>query len=170
MIATKLVTKDDVRQFKDLSRSISDDLFNNLLLQTQIEDIGTLLGEKLFNDILSNPTAYNDLLVGGSYILNGITYSNYGLKAVISYYLYARHIMFGNVKDTPFGAMVKVSGEGSAEPSQKMKDALYQANRQTAFTIWQSVENYLIRTKNVLFLQNKCQRNTHNTFKIGIVK
>ena len=171
MITNKLITRTEAREFKDFSKTLNDDVFNSILLQTQIEDLAPLLGEDLFNDLLENPLKYESLLNGGSYIINSKSYKNYGLKAVISYYIYARYTMFGNVKDTPFGQMVKIAGEGSAEPSQKAKDALYQSNLQTAFTIWQSVENYLIRTANVLFLQKPCYNvRSNNNLKIGMIR
>jgi len=127
-----------------------------------------LLGEDLFNDIINNSEDYTDLLEGGAYTYNGVTYQNYGLEAVIAYYWYARYTMFGNVTDTPFGLMQKISGEGTQEVSQKAKDALYQYNRNSAFTIWKSVENYLIRTNNTLFNSvSLCQIKQKNNFNIS---
>ena len=47
------------------------------------------------------------------------------------------------------------------------KDALYNYNRQSAFTIWKSVENYLIRTNNALFNSvSLCQIKKKNNFNI----
>jgi hypothetical protein len=172
MIQNKLITPAQVRIHKDICRTVNDELFNSLLLQTQIEDIAPLLGEDLFNDLLINTSDYNALMIGGQYVdSQGVTYTNYGLHAVIAYYWYARHTMFGDVKDTPFGQMTKMSGEGTAAPSQRAKDSLYQANRQTAFTLWKSVENYLIRTQNTLFLKNNCCQSTQKKqLKISILR
>jgi hypothetical protein len=168
MLQTKLITRSKVQQYKQVSNSVYDDVFDSILIQTQIEDIAPLLGEDLFNDLINNPANYTALLTGGAYTYNGITYQNYGLEAVIAYYWYARYTMFGNVTDTPFGLMQKISGEGTQEVSQKAKDALYQYNQNSAFTIWKSVENYLIRTNNVLFNSvSLCQIKQKNNFNIS---
>ena len=168
MLQTKLITRAKVQQYKQVSNSVHDDVFDSVLIQCQIEDIAPLLGEDLFNDLINNTSNYTDLLTGGAYTYNGITYQNYGLEAVIAYYWYARYTMFGNVTDTPFGLMQKISGEGTQEVSQKAKDALYQYNQNSAFTIWKSVENYLIRTNNVLFNSvSLCQIKQKNNFNIS---
>jgi hypothetical protein len=168
MLQTKLTTRSKVQQYKQVSNSVNDDVFDSILIQCQIEDIAPLLGEDLFNDLINNPANYTALLTGGAYEYNGITYQNYGLEAVIAYYWYARYTMFGNVNDTPFGLMQKISGEGTQEVSQKAKDALYQYNQNSAFTIWKSVENYLIRTNNVLFNSlSLCQIKQKTNFNIS---
>lgn len=167
MLQTKLTTRTKVQVYKQVSNSVTQEVFDSILIQCQLEDIAPLLGEKLFNDIINNIGDYTDLLSGGAYEVNGITYQNYGLEAVIAYYWYARYTMFGSVTDTPFGLMQKVSGEGTQEVSQKAKDALYNYNRQSAFTTWKSVENYLIRTNNALFNSvSLCQIKKKNNFNI----
>jgi len=167
MLQTKLTTRVKVALLKQVSNSVTQEVFDSILIQCQLEDVAPLLGENLFNDIINNPNNYSDLLSGGAYTYNNITYQNYGLEAVLAYYWYARYTMFGNVTDTPFGLMQKVSGEGTQEVSQKAKDALYTYNRQSAFTIWKSVENYLIRTNNALFNSvSLCQIKKKNNFNI----
>jgi hypothetical protein len=144
------VNRQQIAEIVQLSNTLKIDTFNNILLQTQLEDIAPLLGEKLFNDIMKFPENYNEILNGSVYDYKGITYSNYGLTPVIAYYFDARYKMFGNLIDTPFSNVVKLN-ENSMPISDKMKDAVYQSKRQTAFTIWKSLENFLIRTNNVLF-------------------
>ena len=141
MLSTKWINRQDVSLYKQISKTVYDDVFDSIAIETQIQDIAPLLGERLFNDISNNISDYTALLDGGTYVYNGITYSNYGLKAVLSYYFYARYQMFGGIIDTPF----------SITTSEKTKLALYQMNRESAFNIWRSVENYLIRTNNPLF-------------------
>lgn len=172
-IQTNLIDVADVRTYKQISYTSDLVKFNDICLTTQIEDIAPLLGEELFNDILENTENYDDLLNGGAYTYNDKTYQNYGLKAVICYYFYARHVMFGSVTDTPYSLVDKMDNEGKSQPtSSKTKEALYQMNRQTAFTIWQSVENYLLRTNNALFRNNDllCNKQRQNTNKLKISK
>lgn len=151
MLSTKWINRQDVSLYKQISKTVYDDVFDSIAIETQIQDIAPLLGERLFNDISNNISDYTALLDGGTYVYNGITYSNYGLKAVLSYYFYARYQMFGGIIDTPFSIVEKLEGSESRTTSEKTKLALYQMNRDSAFNIWRSVENYLIRTNNPLF-------------------
>lgn len=173
MLSTKWVNRTDVSVYKQISKTIFDDVFNSIVIEAQVQDIAPLLGERLFNDINNNIENYSDLLNGGTYDFNGVTYTNYGLKAVLSYYFYARYQMFGNVIDTPFSIVEKLEGNESRVISDKTKQSLYQLNRDSAFNIWRSVENYLIRTKNPLFgdlnlgtCRNKGFKNMYNFKKI----
>lgn len=151
MLSTKLITRADVSLYKQISQTVFDYVFDSIVLEVQIQDLAPLLGERLFNDILENVSSYDALLNGGTYTYNDITYSNYGLKAVLSYYFYARYQMFGGITDTPFSMVEKLNGQESRPTSDKTKKDLYQMNRDSAFTIWKSVENYLIRTNNILY-------------------
>ena len=151
MLSTKWINRQDVSLYKQISKTVYDEVFDSIVIETQIQDIAPLLGERLFNDISNNIANYALLLDGGTYVYNGITYSNYGLKAVLSYYFYARYQMFGGIIDTPFSIVEKLEGSDSRPTSEKTKLALYQMNRDSAFNIWRSVENYLVRTNNPLF-------------------
>lgn len=173
MLSNKWVNRTDVSLYKQISKTVFDDVFNSIVIESQIQDIAPLLGERLFNDINNNIENYDDLLNGGTYEHNGITYTNYGIKAVLSYYFYARYQMFGNVIDTPFSIVEKLEGADSRPTSEKTKQALYQMNRDNAFNIWRSVENYLVRTNNPLYgslilgtCRNKVNRNNITFSKI----
>ena len=151
MLSTKWINRYDVSLYKQVSKTVYDDVFDSVVIETQLQDIAPLLGERLFNDINNNIENYADLLNGGTYEHNNILYSNYGLKAVLSYYFYARYQMFGGIIDTPFSIVEKLEGADSRPTTDKTKLNLYQMNRDSAFNIWRSVENYLIRTNNPLF-------------------
>lgn len=167
MLSTKLINRADVSLYKQISQTVYDSVFDALVLETQIQDIAPLLGENLFNDILKIPTAYDDLLTGGDYIVNGTTYVNYGLKAVIAYYFYARYQMFGGITDTPFSMVEKLNGGESRPISEKSKKDLYNLNRDSAYTVWKSVENYIIRMNIPLYnITNHCIQKTQ-TFKFN---
>ena len=170
MLQQLLISRADVREFVQISETIYDDVFNGIVLKTQIKDVAPLLGEKLFNHLLTNPTATDnlELLNGGSYTESGLTYFNYGLKAVIAYYFDARYKMFGSAIDTPFSLVDKINGDSSRPVSDKTKETLFIENQKIAFTIWKSVENYLIRTKNTYFQQDllRCDfKQNESTFK-----
>jgi hypothetical protein len=151
MLSTKLINRTDIALYKQISQTVYDDVLNSIIIESQIQDLAPLVGERLFNDLLNNKANYDDLLNGGTYEYREVTYSNYGLKAVLSYYAYARYQMFGGVIDTPFSQIEKLEGAESRPTSDKTKKDLYQMNRDSAFNVWKSVENYLIRTNNELY-------------------
>ena len=165
MLSTKLINRADVSLYKQISQTSYDAVFDALVLETQIQDIAPLLGEDLFNSILKNPTPYADLLNGGEYTVSGNTYMNYGLKVVIAYYFYARYQMFGGITDTPFSMVEKLNGAESRPISEKSKKDLYNLNRHSAFTVWKSVENYLIRKQIPLFNSNSICSVKNQSFK-----
>ena len=168
MLQTKLVNRADIALFKQISKTVADAKLEDIIIQTQIDDIRPLLGDKLFNDLMNNTDDYDTLMDGGVYTYNGITYQNYGLKAVIAYYVYARYMMFGSVTDTPFGLVEKLNAQDSKLVDYPIKKSLYTSNRQSAFNIWLTVHDYLIRTNNVLYA-NVCitKRNKFNINRIG---
>lgn len=165
MIQTKLVNLQDIQQFKQVSNSTHTETLDAIIIDAQIQDISSLLGERLFNDIINNVGNYTNLLDGGTYEYNGITYSNYGLKAVISYYVYARYVYYGSNIDNTFSFTEKLSGSDSRPSSEKTKKDLYILNRDSAYKMWGSVQNYLIRTDNELF-KTTCIRKNNSSFKI----
>jgi hypothetical protein len=163
MLQAKLITKDDVRQFKQISVTLDDDdiIFDQFIIDAQIQDVGPLLGEELFNAVLKTPEDYEDLLNGGEYTVDGKTYTNYGLKAVLAHYAYARYRYFGAAVDTPYGFVEKQEGADSRADNQQTKIKVYNLNRDSAFTIWGSVENYLVRMQVPLYGSNGCR--THRS-------
>ena len=166
MIQTKLINITDMQLYHDISDTTYTKVLNSMIVAAQLQDVAVLLGEKLFNDVLNNTGSYTALLDGGIYTHKGVDYTNYGLKSVISHYAYARYLMFGSAKDTPFGFVEKLSGQDSRPTSDKMKIDLYGLNRDSAFTLWISVKNFLIRTEEPLFI-NACSRRPNNQFKIS---
>ncbi|MBP8034688.1 MAG: hypothetical protein KAZ71_08815, partial [Bacteroidia bacterium] len=78
MLQTKLVNRADIAVFKQISKTVADAKLDDIIIQTQIDDIRPLLGDKLFNDLMNNTEDYDTLMDGGVYTYNGITYQNYG--------------------------------------------------------------------------------------------
>ena len=164
MLSKPLINRADIAKFRQISQTVYDEKLNSIILEAQIQDLAILLGENLFNDILINTSNYTALLEQGEYTVNGVKYFNYGLKTVLVYYTYARYQMF-NELDTPFGQVEKLEGNESRPTSEKTKKDLYQLNRENAFTVWKSVENYLLRTQNILFRETygNCHTPTRKT-------
>jgi hypothetical protein len=170
LLQTKLINRNDIAQFVQISKSVNEDKLNEMIVKVQISDILPLLGTKLFEELMQNPTstANAHLLTGGSYSYNGINYANYGLKSVIIHYVDSYYKMFGDATDTPFGLVNKLNGNESKPVELATKKTLYTENKKVAYNIWQNVELYLIRTNNILFLHNNnniCK--PKQTFKIS---
>lgn len=164
---TPLISRQEIQQYKQISNRINDDKLNQIILETQFDDILPLLGERLFNDVLSNTANYTDLLDGSTYDYNGITYTNYGLKSVIANYFYARYTMFGDVIDNPFGMTTKLNPNESKQIDYSTKKTFYQANRNTAYNYWLNVERFILRTKIPLYKGCEQINNNNSTFKIS---
>lgn len=160
-----LISKSDIQKYRQLSNTSYDDKLNEMILDAQIIDVRPLLGEKLYNKIIADADSYTELLEGGTYQYQGNTYNNYGLKMVLSYYAYARYTMFGSSIDTSF-ALVEKLNDTSKPTDYAQKKALWHNSNQAAFSIWENVREYLIRTKNTDFTGN-CQTKNNGGFNFS---
>lgn len=146
-----LVTIAKVQQFKQVSNSINTAKFNETVLQAQMTELYPLLGEELYYDLMNNIGDYTDLLTGGIYTYQGITYTNVGLESVISHYWYAYHSFYGDQVDTAFGLREKLNNDVSKQVDTSIKKTMFELNCRYAYNLWLNVERYLIRTNNPLF-------------------
>lgn len=146
-----LVTIAKVQQFKQVSNSINTAKFNETVLQAQMTELYPLLGEELYYDLMNNIGDYTDLLTGGIYTYQEITYTNVGLESVISHYWYAYHSFYGDQIDTAFGLREKLNNDVSKQVDTSMKKTMFELNCRYAYNLWLNVERYLIRTNNPLF-------------------
>jgi hypothetical protein len=152
-----LITRTDIAKYKQISKTPHDDKLNEQILDAQIIDLQPLLGERLYNKILNAPENYTDLLNGGPYSHNEESFNCYGLKMILSYYAYARYVMFGSSIDTPFSIVEKLN-ENSRPVENTQKKSIYILNRESASQLWDNIKNYLVRTNNPDF--NHCNRPT----------
>jgi hypothetical protein len=170
-ITTKIITRQQIQLYKQISSSIYDAKLNQIILETQFQDLRPLIGERFFNDILQKESEssniYDDLLDGNTYVYQGITYSNYGLRCVLANYIYARYTMFGDVIDNSFGQTLKLNGNESQPLSGSLKKSLYQMNRDLAYNYWLNVRDFIIRNNNDFLLYNDCYTSDNKTFKLS---
>jgi len=157
----QLITRSDIAKYRQISKSSNDAKLNEMILDAQILDLQPLIGESLYNKLLATPADYDDLMNGGLYETDGIGYTNYGLKMVLAYFAYARHIMFSSVTDTAYSVVEKLN-DTSRPAETSSKKTIYSLNRDAAFQIWENVKKYLIRTRQADF--NSCQ----NTAATGL--
>ncbi|WP_294823621.1 hypothetical protein [uncultured Flavobacterium sp.] len=140
-----LITRADIALYRQISKTPHDDKLKEAILDAQLLDLQPLLGEKLYNKIVSAPEIHEKLMTGGPYVHDGIEYMNYGAKMVLAYFAYARYMMFSSVIDTPFSVVEKLS-DTSKPVDASFKKTAYHANREAAMKIWDNVRNYLVRT------------------------
>ena len=162
-----LIKRDTIAQFKQIAKTVYDDVLNQNILEAQFQDLKPLLGDNLYYDLINNVANYSELLLGGAYLdSGGVTHYNEGLNKCLTYYTYARYTMFGGVTDTPFSMVQKLNDQKSVPISTEFRKTMYTDNRQMAYNIWLSVEKYLILTNNILYQSNHCQPKT-KSFKIS---
>jgi hypothetical protein len=124
-----LITRSDIARYKQISKTPYDDKLHEQILDAQLLDLQPLIGESFFNKILSAPEDYSDVLEGCVYEHDGISYTNYGLSMVLTYFAYARYMMFSGAVDTPFSVVEKLNenivhaepGGGSAGVGERKK-------------------------------------------------
>jgi len=140
-----LITRSDIARYKQIAKTPHDDKLNEQIIDAQLLDVQPLIGESLFNKIMAAPEDYADLMDGGIYEHDGISYTNYGLKMVLAYFTHARYIMFSSAIDTPFSVVEKLT-DNSRPLEASAKKTIYMLNREAAHQVWNNVRNYLIRT------------------------
>ena len=165
MVTTQLIDRIELQKYKQISNSINEAKLNELILQSQLVDLLPLLGERLYYDILNNVGSYTDLLNGSSYNYNGVTYENVGLKCVLSHYVYARHVMYGDQVDTAFGIREKLNNDVSKQVDYSMKKTTFKNNNEVAYNLWLNVERFLVRTNVELY--KFCKTPKQKYFKIS---
>ncbi len=141
----RLITRSDIARYRQISKTPNDDKLNEMILDAQLLDLQPLIGEQLYNLLLTEPEVHADLLDGGIYQHDGITYTNYGLKMVLVYFTYARYMMFSSVTDTPYSVVEKLNND-SRPVEASSKKTVYNLNKAAAMQVWDNVKNYLIRT------------------------
>lgn len=159
MLYQPLITRNDIAKYRQISKSANDAKLNEMTLDAQLLDLQPLLGESFYNKIMANPSEFEELLNGGIYDVDSISYTNYGLKMVLAYFTYARVIMFSSIIDTPYSVVEKLN-DTSRPADASSKKTIYSLNRDAAFQIWENVKKYLSRTHSSDF--NHCQHTSVN--------
>jgi hypothetical protein len=145
-----LITRSDIAAWRQISQSVHNDVLNMHIRDAEFLDLQDLLGATLYNAVVKTPADHTDLINGGTYEYNGVTYTNVGIKVPLVYFAYARYLRFGSQTDTPFGFVEKNAPE-STPVDQNGKDIMYKYNQQIAYKYWQNVRAYLERTNYPLY-------------------
>lgn len=142
----RLITKTDIRLYRQISKSVDDVKINPFIDDAQMLDLLPLIGEKFYFAILASPSTYTDLLEQKTYTYDNIQVQSPGLKMVLCHFAYARYVMHGTPTDTPFGMVEKQFQDGNHIPRTDKKE-IYKQSQQIAMQYWSQVENYLNRNK-----------------------
>lgn len=131
-----LITPTEVGQYgRPISAKTDDDKLNAYITEAEQMNIKPVLGDELFLSILEKgeeDDKFIRLLAGGTYDSDGRLYSFAGLKAAMSYYVFSKYLMVGDINATRFGVVMKddsySSRISSAERSNAYSDTLEVAN------------------------------------------
>ena len=159
----RLISVTDIRELKDISKSVPEKKVNQYIDDAEILDLMPNLGDRFYSDIKANPTKaeYVKLLDGGEYekIENGqpFKYFNPGIKKVLVEFSYARYILFGGYTDTPFSMVEKLS-QDSRPVEKESKRAMYKNMQQVAQLYFGEVEKFILRnhTDYPLYRNDEC--------------
>ena len=141
-----LITKNDISEHRQISRSVKEATINQFIEDAQVIDLCPLLGEVFYFSIISNPTTYGDLLNEYTYEHNGVIVTSPGIKKVLSLFAYARYILHGSQTDTPFGYVEKQYQDG-IQVSRSDRKEVYKSNQQTAMLYWDKIKDFLNRNQ-----------------------
>ncbi len=128
-----LINRQDIADFKQVSKALGVDKSDEYIREAQELDLTALLPSVFYADLVANNQVqkYQDLIHGGSYVVDGVTYYFSGLKAVIAYFAYARLVLNVDVINTPFGLTRKLSQDSEPISSTQRRD-IRDESRQTA--------------------------------------
>lgn len=145
-----LVNKQECSKYLSVSLFRKEEEFNRFIREAQMFDLKRLVCESFFQDLTSETPVrdYTLLLEGGSYTFEGKKYEFAGLKAVLSYFAYARYVFTGHQVDTPMGIKEKVNQDGEAISQAERRDVrtMY---KQQADLLWKDCQLYLERNATI---------------------
>ncbi len=164
----RLITKSEIIDVRQISKSVTDAIINNFIDEAQLLDLKPLIGESLYQEIILNSTNYQDLLNEVTYNYDGSQFTSCGLKRVLIHFAYARYIMNGSVTDTPFGLVEKQFQDGR-NVERASKKEMYKYNQQIAFQYWNEVERYLNRNQDLYpkWKNGPCEPRRNTSFRLN---
>jgi len=150
----KLVTIAELKVNTDINPGIGNSAISvdRLIDAAQLEDLHPLLGDKLFWDLIKNPTSvasgrdYVSLLVETEYTFDNITYTSPGIKKVLYDFVYARYRYQNQEIDQP-GGFATIDTPNMPRTSVTRNINIYSTWRRSAIANWDEVRNYLQRVE-----------------------
>ena len=162
-----LVNKQECSKYLSVSLFRKDEEFNRFIREAQMFALKVFVCESFYQDLPSETPVrdYTLLLEGGSYTFEGKKYEFAGLKAVLSYFAYARYVFVGHQVDTPMCIKVKENQDGETVSQAERRDVrtMY---KQQADLLWQDCERYLERNR-LLFPEYSCNSGCNESNRIN---
>lgn len=144
-----LITTDEVvSSGRPMGSNIDSERLLAYITETEMMYVKPVLGDTLFHSLLADEEDANEkfvrLLNGGAYDVDGNVYSFAGLKATISYYVFAKNVMVGDFQTTRYGMVLKES-DYSSHISSTDRSACYNDTLEVANAYLQDCVNYCKR-------------------------
>jgi hypothetical protein len=147
----QLITIEDIIKFRPISKDIPPERINPYIQEAQRIDVGQLLGRALYYDFVSKfdvtgdamYTAYQELLNGIAYAINGRTYNYEGLSPCLSYFSLARFCENNPINVTKYGLVAKLDDSSTSLDPLIIKQAIT-GLRSVAIQYQTDVEQFLV--------------------------
>jgi len=146
---TLLITGNDIAKYKPFSANINfAKKLEPFILESQEFDLKKLLGPAMYLDLIKDfngsPSLekYSDIYNEKEFIYKGEVMKHEGLIPVVSYFAYARYVLFANNESTAFGTVTK-NNEHSAFSSDKSIQRMSDQAVSAANEYWKYIEMFL---------------------------
>jgi hypothetical protein len=158
---TRIITVLEFASFRDIGKKHDEDKINENIDLAQESDLYDILGGFYF-DVLKNKDelTYAELMDGSEFTYCDEDFIHRGIKALLSDYVYARHIYMINVNLTPFGAQKKFTNDSEGVERLTLKDLSKQAQIDASIK-FRTIEKYIL-SKPELF-SRYCKNKKANT-------
>lgn len=108
-----------IQVYRPISTNIPTERLDNFILEAQLHDLRTVLGNALYYDFITKykvthdpmHDAYQDLYNGSVWTYGGYTKQHYGLKPIVAYYTLARITQNNNINLTSYGVTRKLNAQ-----------------------------------------------------------
>lgn len=148
----KLITIAELKENTEINPGIGnvEISVDRIIDAAQLEDLRPLLGDRLFWDLINNPTSaangtnYVDLLAETKYTFDTIPYTSPGIKKVLFDFVYARYRYQNQEIDQP-GGFATIDTPNMPRVSETRNLNIYSTWRRSARANWDEIRNYLNR-------------------------
>ena len=148
MKAHLITPSEVVNAGRPMGSQVDKERLLSYITETEMMYVKPVLGERLYLSLLEDETdsnaKYAMLLNGGSYSVNGEMFTFVGLKAAISYFVFAKNVMVGDFVPTRFGIVMK-EADYSSHISTAERSACYNDTLEVAHSYLQDCVAYCRR-------------------------
>lgn len=143
MAVVALITYDQQKAIRPISANRENN-FDQWARDVQERDLKALLGVKLYQDLVNNPTdpKYVELLDGGTFTVGDFEYTQLGLRYVLAYFIYAEYSTDSQFLDT-FAGFTKKNIPESDRASYGENKTKKKNNRLLAFGAFEEIKLFL---------------------------